>query len=79
MYVCLSVCVCVCLCRLVFPLESGIMCLDIHEQLPSLVAVGLYDGTCVCVCMCVCVHTYTDCTLYAFVQCYSVLCKLCYM
>ena len=40
------VCVCVCVCRLVYPLEAGIMCLDIHEQQPALVAVGLYDGGC---------------------------------
>ena len=51
-YVCVCVCVytcvcvCVCVCRLVYPLEAGIMCLDIHEQQPALVAVGLYDGRC---------------------------------
>ena len=52
------------------------MCLDIHEQLPSLVAVGLYDGTCACVCVCVCVcmyiHTLTvHCMrLFSVIVCY---------
>ncbi len=28
----------------IFNTASGVMCLDIHEHLPYLVAVGLYDG-----------------------------------
>ena len=50
LYHCATVCMCVsvCVCRLVYPLDSGIMCLDIHEEQPALVAVGLYDGRRVC-------------------------------
>lgn len=28
-----------------FSTESGVMCLDFHQQHPALLAVGLYDGT----------------------------------
>lgn len=28
----------------IYPTNSGVLCLDIHEQLSYLVAVGFYDG-----------------------------------
>ena len=31
--------------RYVFQVDSGVMSLDIHQEHPHLVAVGLYDGT----------------------------------
>ena len=34
-------------CRLVYELDSGVMCLDLHPKHPFLLAVGLYDGECV--------------------------------
>ena len=30
--------------RYIYPVQSGVMCLDIHPEHSSLVAVGLYDG-----------------------------------
>lgn len=32
-------------CRYIYPVQTGVMCLDIHPEHSSLVAVGMYDGT----------------------------------
>jgi len=31
--------------RYVFPVSSGVMCLDIHPDHPFLLAAGMYDGS----------------------------------
>lgn len=56
-YTCLQ-CTCIHTLRFIYPVHSGVMCLDIHPQHSSLTVAGFYDGKSTCT------YTHTNALLY---------------